>query len=446
MRTRLALCLGLAAAACKKDAPPPPSPAPSSSAPLASAPAPSVVAESLPRCRTEGARLALPGDDVVVGDAVVTADALWVGVVRREGTKRLASLVKASLDLASQKVIDVGPSVGDDPPPSPRMARGAIHVAYFGRAPRKLQLAKVDAAAGAVGKTDVTIAQQSDESLAYDIAWPEGDGAPLVAWDEDAPPSTDVSKVPVVGLPDRGIVRVQLAAEGAKSRVASPESSDAESPRLLPRRGGFWLAWLARRPEPREDGGVRAEGPGEHRAFRWVEIVALDAKGEATSPVKRVSPERGRVVSFELARSGNETDLVVLVQDEAARAEGGGERLVRYGVEGEKAEKIEGSELVDAGVGQALAELVPAPSAAPPSRWLSFADVQERTHLLPLAPAVRAAGAATAEPGLDGARVLASGAGDILFAVGPANGEVGGRAGAAAKAGDRVELRRLSCK
>lgn len=442
----------LATLACKKD--PPPDPVANTNAPLIVPPAPSVVAEALPRCRFDGARLAIPGEDVIVGDALVTSDALWVGVVRREGSKRLASLVKAALDLTSQKIVEVAPSVGDDPPPSPRLAHGGTAVSFYTRSPRKLQIARVDAA-GAMGKVEAAIPQQSDESLAYDVAWPEGQGteasAPLVAWDEDAPPSTDMTKVPILGVPDRGVVKVQLGADGAKARVASPETSDAESPRLVPRKGGYWLAWLARKPDVREgDGGVRAEGPGEHRAFRWVELVALDAKGEAVSPVRRVSPERGRVVAFDLAgASGTDRELVVLVQDGAARAEGGGERLVRYAVEGEKADKIEGGDLLEAGVGQALAEIVPAvpASGSPPHRWLSFADVHERTHLVPLAAGVRSAGGPTAEPALDGARVLGSGPGDLVFAVGSAGG--GGPDGGplpGAQVSGRVELRRLSCR
>src|SRR3954447_14639584 len=65
-----------------------------------------VVAESLPRCRIDGARLAVPGEDAVVGEAVLAPDALLVGVVRREGTRRLASVVRASLDLSNVRVVE----------------------------------------------------------------------------------------------------------------------------------------------------------------------------------------------------------------------------------------------------------------------------------------------------------------------------------------------------
>ena len=428
----------------KSDAPPSASASSTASVtPLGSAP---VIAESLPRCRIDGARLAVPGDDVVAGDAVIAADAVLVGIVRREGARRVASVARASLDLASVKMIDVGPALGDDPPPTPRMHGATAFVSWFARRPAPGT--DGGSAAGAMGANRLleiarlepsglvpagSIAQQADESLAYDVAWPEeaGEGqAAIVAWDEDAPPA--VAQV----LGDRGVVKVQLLGSGTKARVASPDKSDAEAPRLLARPGGYWLAWLARRAEATEDAGASGnpEGPGERRAYRWVELVALDGKGEQASAVRRVSPEKGRVASFDLVRTGapGAAQLVVLVQDEAAHAEGAGERIVRYGLDGEK---IEAADLLDGGVGHALADLLPQVGA---NRWLAFMDPQERAHLVPLGPSLHVAGPNTTEPALDGARVLGALPPDALYAVGPAGGADG--------SGGRVELRRLICR
>ncbi|HSO34870.1 MAG TPA: hypothetical protein VLT33_20210 [Labilithrix sp.] len=428
---------------CSRDQPAPPGPLASASAPIGSAP-PGVVAESLPRCRTDGARLALAGDDVVVGEAVLGPDALFLGVVRREGTKRLAGIVRAALDLSSSRMVELGPALGDDPPPTPRLRGTTAYVTSFTRRSAAGADAGADAGAGAMGATrrleiarldagglvaEGTITQQADESLAYDVAWPEGGapGAALVAWDEDAPP--EVARA----LGDRGVVKVQLLGAGTKARVASPDKSDAEAPRLLARPGGYWLAWLARRAEAVEDAGPNgnAEGPGERRAYRWVELVTLDAKGEATSPVRRISPEKGRVASFDLVRT--DAQVVVLVQDEAAHAEGAGERMVRYVTDGDK---VESADLLDGGIGHALADLLP--QGAGPNRWLAFVDPQEHAHVVPLGPTLRVAGPSTTEPALDGARVLGSAPPDVVYAVGPS--------GAAETANGRVELRRLVCR
>lgn len=452
--------------ACKKAEPSRPAPTASGiafAAPGASSAPPwsaNVVAESLPRCRVDGSKLAIPGDDVVVGDAVVAGDALLVGVVRREGGKRLASIVRASLDLASVRPLDLGAALGDDPPPSPRLHGGRAFALGFTRSKSSASAAAGPAAAGgasgntpgAPGATRVlevhrieasglvsegSVVQQADESLAYDIAWPEGDpAAPLVAWDEDAPPR------PAALLADRGVVKVQiLGTKTGAPRVASPESSDAEAPRLLARRGGYWLAWLARRGEAAEDAGPSntAEGPGERRAYRWVELLALDARGEATSPVRRISPEKGRVASFDLTSIAREGDgaaqLVIVVQDEAAHTEGAGERIVRYAIDGER---IDVGDLLDGGVGHALAELLPAAADAAAPRWLAFTDTQEHAHLAPLGAALRLSGRPTAEPALDGARIVAAAPPDVVYAV--------GSSGSSDAAGGRIELRRLVCR
>ncbi|MDB4941921.1 MAG: hypothetical protein JWP97_1455 [Labilithrix sp.] len=405
-------------------------PAPPVSAPAPRASSPAAVAELLPRCRASGEKLVVPGEDVVVGDAVLTGDALVAGIVRREGGQRTAGVLRVPLDLSRLDVTPLGAAPGDDPPPSPRLRGGTVVVSSYARrragegdggsagaSTRRLEVARLEA--GGV-RPEATVVQQADESLAYDIAWTTSDGPGLVAWDEDAPP------LPQQLLVDRGVVKVQLLATGATARIASPDRSDAEAPRLLARAGGYWLAWIARRNEATEDGGAASavEALAERRAFRWVEIVALDAKGEATSPVRRVSPERGHVASFDLVRSGDQ--VVVLAQDETAHVENAGERIVRFTVDGER---IEGTDVVDGGIGHALADLL----VRDGGHFLAFLDRDEHAHLLPLGPALAAAGPTTAEPVLDAARVLGLAPPDSLFAV--ATTPAGG-----------AELRRFTCR
>ncbi len=430
-----AFCLGLAACgSCNKDAPKDGA-TPSTS--TASTPSNGAVAELLPRCRGDAQRLAIPGDDVIVGDVAIGPTGLLVGVVRVDNGKRIASIVRAPLDLASSRVIDIGPPLGDNPPPSPRWNGNTPYVAFIARHAtesgaklRELHVARLEESK--LGKVEATTLQQADESTAFDVAWNEA-GAGLVAWDEDAPPSADASAKPLTETyaPEgRGFVKVQAIGSAAR-RVASPESSDAESPRLLARPGGgFWLAWLARRAE---DAGYAIESPGEKRAFRWVEIVPLTATGEPAGPVKRVSSEKGRAAAFELARSGS--DLVVMVQDEAASSDGAGARIVRHLV----GEKVDAADIVDGGVGTTVAELVPVASPGEAAHWLAWSDMSERAHLTPLGSGLVAAGMSTSEPVLDGARVLAAAAPDVLYAL------VGASSVEPAAPPGRPELRRFVC-
>lgn len=370
----------------------------------------SVVAEPLPRCRKGTERLPIAGEEIVVGDVAIGPAGLLAGVVRVNAGKRVASVLRTSLTLGEPVMEDVGTPIGDDPPPSPRWNDGRPWVAYFaGRAvdaggkPRELVVRTIGE--GANASPPIRSVQQADESTAFDVAWAES-GAGLVAWDEDGPPADGGVAKPGAEPIARGLVKVQPLADGAPSRVVSPDTSDADSPRLVPRAGGgFWLAWLARKPDPEAPG---IEGPGEPRQFRWVEVMALDAKGEPAGPVRKVGSEKGRAVAFELARSGAE--LVVMVQDEIAASDGA--RILRHRLgEGGKPET---TDLVKDGVGHALADLVPASRDS--ARWLAWGDTNEHTHLTQLGPGLVAQGQPSSEPALEGARVLAS-SGDALYAL-----------------------------
>jgi len=132
----------------------------------------------------------------------------------------------------------------------------------------------------------------------------------------------------------------------------------------------------------------------------------LGRHAAAQGPPRRVSPEKGHVVDVVLAPSpAGGAELLVIVQDAAAKSEGAGDRIVRYvvgeGGDGGKRARVEATELVDGGVGHA-----PADVAWP--RVIVFTDAAEHAHLVPLGPSGDAAGAVSAEPVLDGLRVLAS--------------------------------------
>lgn len=412
--------------ACRKNEPPAPTTSASSESP---APAPVAVPEALPRCRADGPKLDIAGEDVVVGEGLIARDALFTGIVRREGGKRTSSILRTTLDLGSPKFIEIGPALGDDPPPVPYVAGDAVFAASFARKPsepspkvapgilgtRELRLVRLDpASAASTGKVEGSVVQQADESQAFDVAWADPAATPLVAWDEDAPLAAGRM------LADRGVIKVQVLAQGAKPIVVSPDTSDAEAPRLFPRKGGYWLAWLAVKPEVEDAGApskaTTAEGPGERRAFRWLELVMLDAKGEATSKVRRISSEKGHAASFELAK-GVGDELVVVLQDEGAATEGAGARVLRYVV---TPDRVEPSDLVDGGVGTAPVELIP--SAAP--RWLAWTDVADHARVLALSPGVSAAAPPTLEPALDPTRALAFSPPSTLYGLSQEKGQI----------------------
>lgn len=392
-----------------------------------------LTAEVLPRCRPEGSALPIAGEDVVVGESVAKADALLVGVVRRQADKRTATVLRTAPDLASPAYVDLGPARGDEPPPFPFVGGGAERVAYYGRSGdagtggRTLFVARLENKNAVV---ETTVPQESDDSFALSIAWPDGGAREnaMLAWDEDAPLLAQQL------VADRGVIKIRSLADNAKARVVSPDTSDADSPRLLLRKGGFWLAWLARKID-RTDAGPALEGAGEWRAYHWVEIVALDAHGEVASPVRRVSPETGHASAFELSQGEGKdaSQVTVFVQDEAARGEGSGSRFVRYTV---SADRVDGTELVDGGIGEAIVALLSVPDASAP-RWLAWTDLRERAHLAPFGPLVTLSAPPSLEPSFDRTRLLAASTTDTIYAVTSARAK-GGQPGPA-------EIRRFSC-
>lgn len=394
-----------------------------------------VTAEPATRCR-ELARAAIPGDDVIVGEATVSADEVVLGVVRRAEGKQVATLVRAPLDLAVVRAFDVGPTVGDAPPPLPRRQGRDVLVATYLRQPRHegapaerlLRLAPLMGGAALGHHWDVP--QQSDDSFAFDIAFPEGaQHMPLVVWDEDAP------ILPGAMLASRGLVKAQHGGGEGRARVVSPDASDAESPRVVRRASGYWVAWIARRAE-QDDAGAEStiESPAERRAFRWVEAVPVDFDGAPSGPVRKLTSPTGRVAWFDLAPSASE-GLVAIVQDEAAAGLTGGGRLFRVVLEGGQASS---SALVDGGVGVELAEtaFLAAADGDGGARVLAYTDTQDRARLTPLDDKLAPAAATSVEGTLAGARILGGVGERVVVAVLPtADGRVA-----------RAELRVLSCR
>lgn len=457
MRRPLVLAaLGLAfACGCKKHgARPADESSEPASIPEGVAPASSAPPAPPPRCRPDGAELPVLGEDVMVGEGVAVNDAVFVGLIRRVDGKRVASVLRAPRALDTRTIVDLGPALETDRAPVPYVVRGKVWVAFFARrgddrklpareevgtgpkttplayapgATRELRLVRVDDALALAHEGAVV--QGVDESEAFDVAWPEPEGEPpLVAWDEDAP------HAPGRLLADRGVVVVQRLRAGDKPRVVSPSTTDAEAPRLLRKDKGYWIAWLAKKPDvadagaPTPDVARALETPGEGRVVRWVEIASLDAQGNLASPVHVVSSPEGHASAFELVPSSSLDAVTVLVADEAEDLGEGGGRIARYVVAGGT---VSPAQRVAAGISSAPFSLVP--TDAPGKPWLAWTDTAERTHGLrfdldakvdpTLAPAFASdAGASgtlppTLEPALDGARLLASLPPDVFFAI-----------------------------
>jgi hypothetical protein len=350
--------------------------------------------------------------DVEIGDAVATAEGYAVGLVHRTSAGRVAAIASVSrpgsgVDAGSRhsapRVIDLGPTIGDAPPP--RLAlRGTnlVAAAYrrsnagesnqaggHGGPPRDLVLYGILADGQAL--PFLTVAQQRDDSLAFDLAFAGLAG--LVVWDE----ATAASR----GVVRAVDVRSEPPTSGAPHDVSPPES-DAELPRIVPSGPGFLVLWIARRPEPsRGPDAAEPEATGEPRSFGWIELVRVDERGAPLGPVRLLTPRTGHVSAYDVETLADPArTLLVVARDDGEGTDGSGGALLRVRVvSGDTVEPP--VEFSTDGLGRGAPTLVDGPSS-----YLSWVGPQEQARLLPLDGTGAPIAPPSAEDAFDDARPL----------------------------------------
>jgi hypothetical protein len=374
----------------------------------------------LPLDESEGA------DAIDIGDGLAHGDGYAVGFVRQTRAGRMAAVALVGPSTDGVRLVDLGPTLGDAPPP--RLAscgdellagafavpRAAARVAGATDAKRDLALYVV----GAAGPNQPAshMAQQGDESFAFDLACSGRDG--LAVWDEIDPGPP--------GAAARGVIRAASFGVGKHAmdaRDVSPPGSDAEMPRAVADGAGFFVLWLARRPDapPPAPGREREastdiESPGEVRAFGWLEAVVVDATGAATGPVRRLTSTSGHVSTYDVRAGvvGPHPVILVVARDDGEAVDGEGGSLLRVRVRNDEPEAP--VELPTDGLGRGPPSFVQGPAS-----WLAWVGPREELRLLPLDEMGDGLGPPSAEEGLDEARPLLSLAGG-----GPVAGPEGG--------------------
>ena len=378
-----------------------------------------------PRCAllvsgASGASLAPLASDVEVGEAIATQDGFAVGVLRKVHDQTMGSVALLTADPAHPATgamtvafVDLGQPLGDAPPPLPIVRGTELYATFFALPPQPADAADPGAHAKLSRQTPLaltgaeralrlfriadqkaqlaqTLPQQQDESLAYDIAVGASGGA--IVWDED-----------VVGVA-RGDIKIAILSPDLKqtvtTRVASTDASDAELPRIVARRGGYWIVWGASRPEDADAGsapGEELERPAESRRFRWLEVAEVDERGAQVGAIKPLTPPSGHVSMFDLAPRPRELAnnaavdaLDVLARDDVQDADGSGGRIVRITVKGDRIDPP--IALVSDAVGRGVPVLLDIPLAdgiakippSPAASWLAFSDVHDHLRLVPL--------------------------------------------------------------
>ncbi len=175
---------------------------------------------------------------------------------------------------------------------------------------------------------------------------------------------------------------------GDKLAFSTPElvqgTSDAESPHLVVRPGGYWLSWIEQRSLPtkaraNKDAGDDDESAGLELGPRLLHIVPLDAAGHTTSAPLALTKEPSHVVAFELAPWPDGGAVLAYREDAAAPGvEGGDLHLVHVRSDG----SVEQGELADAEIGAGVPSLLsdPAPRSPGSVVWLAAGGANETTR------------------------------------------------------------------
>jgi hypothetical protein len=326
-----------------------------------------------------------------VGDAIAWAGGFAVGAIHESEHSLAMSVVTIGADGRGAKVIPLGTAHGDVEPA--RLAtRGSTLIAgVLEPEPngRSLRLAKIDDGHVTWG---ATVHERSGESQAFDIAL--GEKRSIVVWDEDGPAS---------GLIQVSTFDTVTAGNATPPRTISPASADAESPRLVARPGGYWLAYISRSGGGEVD--TDASYVAEEIGFRWIEVMPLDPNGSPTGPSRVITPKDGHVMVFDIAPGADGAALLVWRYDDAPSGSAGGE-VMRAVVRAGSVEPP--SVLMQGDVGAGVPSLL--------NGWLAVMDAAETTRIAPINPIGEVVAPLSAEPEIGAGEPLAGGSEAMLVA------------------------------
>lgn len=293
-------------------------------------------------------------------------------------------------------LVDLGPTLGDAPPArlvrkDTELLAAAYGLHHSSRAAESTRELVVYALADAGPMTRATLAQQRDDSLAFDIA--SSGRTALVVWDEAA-------------TGPRGVIRSAILSSSEPSgfgapRDVSPPDRDAETPRMVFTASRFVVFWLARRPESAPDAAIEqnpAEALGEARTFGWLESVDLDEHGIPLGAPRALTSATGHISAYDVTALGDGSVLVV-ARDDGEAIEGSGGRLLRVrvtagGVDPPLSFAIDG-------LGRGAPALV---DGRP--HWLAWVGPREQLRMLPLDEIGAPAGPSSAEDAMSDGRPL----------------------------------------
>ncbi len=406
-----ALAVGVAGTACRSKKPSAAQPS-ASALPSASASA----APAAPRCQsfTKGVRLVIgnasgpakaPDEDddpelpfaTAIGSAVALDSGFAVsGVTARDGgTEAFVALVPNG---AHGRIVYLG-SVHGDPDPPVVAADGdrvLVGVENSDASGRVIEIFRLAATADKAERgPELTLVSDVGFGLAAAgasgvVVWSSGKGSKATLR------SASLGSAPAFAL-------------GAPADIAG--TSDAESPVLRARPGGFWLAWISE--PPGADAGARdADASAEETRPldalpRVLSVAMLNADGTPSGGTRAVSSPTSRVVAFDAATLADGALALAWREDDAVPGvETGGSELARVAPDG----AIQRGRAADETLSAGAPALVREPDLAGRA-WLLVPGEDDRLRMALLAPGAVSTSPFSSDESLRGAEILAAQAG-----------------------------------
>jgi len=331
-----------------------------------------------------------------VGQAIGYEGGFAVAAVDGRAGKSHAILAVMGPNAENGRKLDLGRVYGDaDPPAIAGDSRNLlVAIADMDAAGRTLRLLRVEDTTGlakVINGPDLSVGESSSSTFSIAVNGEHG----IVTWVEPDK-KTEVEQVVLAHF------GVQSLALPKKPMIVSSAKSEAESPRVVSRPGGFWLGWVQSTPQKAGDrgsknGNIASSRPSEKKGpeddlglpavdlgVRELYVSSLDPEARPVFGPLRVTEGASHAVSFEIATLGDGSAVITWRDDDTSPGvQAPLVHVARVGLDGH----VERFRIEDESIGVGEPQLLVDSTAAEEDRaWLAIGNTGEKVSIVRLLP------------------------------------------------------------
>ena len=344
-----------------------------------------------------------------------------VTAIDGHGGRNQAVLALNNSETQSHRIVNLGRTYGDADPPRivGNAERLVLAMADMDAAVRTLSLLSVSSPFSQPKITrgpEVSVVHNPSTVFSLALSGQQG----VLVWDQ-TDGVTELSQIALVPF------SLQTLALQGKPQIMSAMRADADSPNIIARPAGYWLAWVQpldatttashsvsktaspkQHPEAAPDDNLKLIDMGQ----RVLHVMSLDAHGHANGKPIRVSEGSSHVVAYDLALLDDGAALFAWRDDDSAPGiESQIVRLARVGSDGH----VENFRIEDESIGVGAPQLLMDPTAPSDSRvWLAIINTGDKTSMAKLGADGRPTGVVVGDANLGVASPVARYNGQLL--------------------------------